>query len=299
MEDVATTAGTNSIYRQIEFYGFCVISFSAKSLLLIGLPYREWPINTFYTCSLLLFFYVFFRFRQGLRAPIFVVLCLAAAVAVDILGNKLGLYGHPFGPLRDYDEFAHFAGSGFSAVGAFWLLRAATRRMGFKLSNTLLGFISTSVAFTYCGWYEILELWDEYFWSGFERIHWWYDTPNDLFYDFIGVIAFIAVATLLFSVRERLAKRPAGELVRVGLRNLVKKLPADMLVFFVTTAAFGLCCWVEIFKMFDQQWFGRIHFEGNRDSAINLQWELAACVIFGIALVTVSKLARSRKPSAA
>ena len=299
MEDVATTAGTNSIYRQIEFYGFCVISFSAKSLLLIGLPYREWPINTFYTCSLLLFFYVFFRFRQGLRAPIFVVLCFAAAVAVDILGNKLGLYGHPFGPLRDYDEFAHFAGSGFSAVGAFWLLRAATRRMGFKLSNTLLGFISTSVAFTYCGWYEILELWDEYFWSGFERIHWWYDTPNDLFYDFIGVIAFIAVATLLFSVRERFAKRPAGELVRVGLRNLVKKLPADMLVFFVTTAAFGLCCWVEIFKMFDQQWFGRIHFEGNRDSAINLQWELAACVVFGVALVTVSKLARPRKPSAA
>ena len=299
MEDVATTAGTNSIYRQIEFYGFCVISFSAKSLLLIGLPYREWPINTFYTCALLLLFYFFFRFRQGLRAPIFVVLCLAAAVAVDILGNKLGLYGHPFGPLRDYDEFAHFAGSGFSAVGAFWLLRAATRRMGFKLSNTLLGFIATSVAFTYCGWYEILELWDEYFWSGFERIHWWYDTPNDLFYDFIGVIAFIAVATLLFSVRERLAKRPAGELVRVGLRNLVKKLPADMLVFFVTTTAFGLCCWVEIFKMFDQQWFGRIHFEGNRDSAINLQWELAACVVFGIALVTVSKLARSRKPSAA
>ncbi len=297
--DVATTAGTNSIYRQIEFYGFCVISFSAKSLLLIGLPYREWPINTFYTCSLLLFFYVFFRFRQGLRAPIFVVLCLAAAVAVDILGNKLGLYGHPFGPLRDYDEFAHFAGSGFSAVGAFWLMRAATRRMGFKLSNTLLGFIATSVAFTYCGWYEILELWDEYFWSGFERIHWWYDTPNDLFYDFIGVIAFIAVATLLFSVRERFAKRPAGELVRVGLRNLVKKLPADMLVFFVTTAAFGLCCWVEIFKMFDQQWFGRIHFEGNRDSAINLQWELAACVVFGVALVTVSKLARPRKPSAA
>ena len=298
MEDVAT-AGTQSVYRQIEFYAFCVISFSAKSLLLIGLPYREWPVNTFYTCSLLLFFYCFFRFRQGLRAPLFVILCLAAAVAVDILGNKFGFYGHPFGPLRDYDEFAHFAGSGFSAVAACWILRAGTRRMGFKLSNGLLAFLSTSVAFTYCGWYEILELWDEYFWTGFERIHWWYDTSNDLFYDFLGVIAFVAVMALVFEIRERLAKERGGELVPVGLRNLVKTMPADLLVFFVTTAAFGLCCWFEIFKLFDQRWFGRIHLVGNRDSAINLQWELAVCVAVGTLLVVVLKrLPSGRIPAA-
>ena len=289
MDDVLT-ANNNSTYRQIEFYAFCVISFSAKSLLLIGLPYREWPINTFYTCSLLLFFYIFFRFRQGLRAPVFVVFCLAAAVAVDILGNKLGLYGNPFGPLRDYDEFAHFAGSGFSAVAALWLLRAATRRMGFRLSNSLLGFISTSVAFTYCGWYEILELWDEYFWSKFERIHWWYDTPNDLFYDFLGVIAFIGVTTFGFWISERIAKQPRRELVPVRLRNLMKVLPADLMVFFVTTTAFGVFCWIEIFKMFDQSWFGRIHFVGNRDSAIRLQWELAGCVLFAVVVVTVLKI---------
>jgi len=298
MEDVAT-ASTNSIYRQIEFYAFCVTSFVAKSLLLIALPYREWPVNTVYTCSLLLFFYCYFRFRQGLRAPVFVIFCLAAAVAVDILGNKFGLYGHPFGPLRDYDEFAHFAGSGFSAVAAFWILRAGTRRMGFKLSNGLLGFVSTSVAFTYCGWYEILELWDEYFWSHFERIHWWYDTANDLFYDFLGVIAFIAVAALLFAMKERFAKQPGSELVPVGLRNLVKTMPSDLLVFFVTTTAFGLFCWIEIFKMFDQRWFGRIHLVGNRDSAIYLQWELAACVVLSVGIVTVARLLDRHRASTA
>ena len=298
MQNVAS-ASTNSIYRQIEFYGFCVLSFSAKSILLIGLPYREWPVNTFYTCSLLLVFYFFFRFRQGLRAPVFVIFCLAAAVAVDILGNKLGLYGNPFGPLRDYDEFAHFAGSGFSAVGAFWLLRAATRRMGFRLSNRLLGFLSTSVAFTYCGWYEILELWDEYFWSGFERIHWWFDTPNDLFYDFLGVIAFIGAATVLFALNERLAGRPARELVAVTWRNLMKAIPGDFLLFLITTTVFGLCCWFEIFKMFDQRWSERVHFVGNRDSAINLQWELAVCVLVSVAIVSIMRIARSRKPSTA
>lgn len=239
-----------------------------------------------------------------------VVFCLAAAVAVDVLGNKLGLYGHPFGPvlaaggklvavLSDYDEFAHFAGSGFSAVAAFWILRAGTRRMGFRLSNGLLGFLSTSVAFTYCGWYEILELWDEYWWSHFERIHWWYDTSNDLFYDFLGVIAFIALAALLFATKERFAKQPSRELVPVGLRNLAKTMPSDLLVFFVTTAAFGVCCWIEIFKLFDQRWFGRIHLVGNRDSAIYLQWELAACVLLAVIVVTVLKLGRRRRPSAA
>src|SRR4030095_2013485 len=160
MENVATS-NSNSIYRQLEFYAFCVVSFAAKSMLLIALPYRAWPLKTFYTCSFVLFFYVYFRFRQGLRAPVFVLFSLGAAVAVDICGNKFGFYGHPFGPLRDYDEFAHFAGSGFSALAAFWLLRAATRRMGYKLSNSLLGFLATSVAFTYCGWYAILELWGE------------------------------------------------------------------------------------------------------------------------------------------
>lgn len=294
MENVAT-ASTKPIYRQIEFYAFCVISFSAKSILLIGLPYREWPVNTAYTCSLLLLFYCFFRFRQGLRAPVFVVFSLAAAVAVDVLGNKFGFYGHPFGPLRDYDEFAHFAGSGFSAIAAFWLLRAGTRRMGFQLSSAALGFLSTMVAFAYCGWYEILELWDEFFWSHFERIHSWDDTPNDLFYDFLGVIAFVAVAAVVVALRDRAARQTSARLVPLRLNNLVRTMPAGLLVFFATTTAFGLCCWFEIFRMFDQRWSGRIHLVGFRDSALYLQSELAGCVLLGCAAVAVSKLIYAKK----
>ena len=296
MQQVAT-ADTQPLYKQIEFYAFCVISFTAKSLLLIGLPYREWPVNTFYTSSLLLFFYCFFRFRQNLRAPVIVVLCLGAAVAVDVLGNKLGLYGHPFGPLRDYDEFAHFAGSGFSTVAAFWLLRAGTRRFGVKLSGGLLAFLSTSVAFSYCGWYEILELWDEYFWSKFERIHSWDDTPNDLFYDFLGVIAFIAVAALIFSLKERPSKTSSLRLIPVNLRNAVTMFPRDLLSFFVITTAFGLCCWFEIFRMFDQRWFGRIHLVENRDSAIYMQWELAGSIVLGLVFVLVAKRKSATSPA--
>jgi len=287
MADAAIARVNNGLYRAIEFYTFCVISFTAKSILLIGLPYREWPVNTVYTCSLLLFFYCFFRFRQGLRAPILVILSLAIAVAVDILGNKFGLYGHPFGPLRDYDEFAHFFGSGFSSVAAFWLLRAGTERMGYKLKSSLLGFLATSVAFAYCGWYEILELWDEYWWSHFERIHTWDDTANDLFYDFLGVIAFVALLTLLFKLRERTQR---DNLIPVNWKNLFSIVPKDLLGFLIATVAFGLCCWFEIFRYLDQLWFGRIHLIGNRDTAIYLQYELAACVVLAIALSVLSKL---------
>lgn len=297
MVDVAAARADKETLRTIELYAFCVISFAAKSVLLIGLPYREWPVNTVYTCSLLLLVYCFLRFRQGLRAPVFVIVSLATAVAVDVLGNKFGFYGHPFGPLRDYDEFAHFTGSGFSSVAAFWLLRAGTRRMGFRLSKGLLGFLATTVAFAYCGWYEILELWDEYWWSHFERIHWWYDTANDLFYDFLGVIAFIAAAVLFFKLKERRAEQD-DNMIPVDSRNLFATLPKDLLTFLVVTVSFGLCSWFEIFRMFDQEWFGRIHLIGNRDTAINLQYELAACVVLAIAAVGVSRLAGRRKSSA-
>lgn len=290
MPDVAVAQTNNSLYRAVEFYVFCVISFSAKSILLIGLPYREWPVNTIYTCSLLLFFYCFFRFRQGLRAPVLVILSLGIAVAVDVLGNKFGFYGHPFGPLRDYDEFAHFFGSGFSAVAAFWLMRAGIRRMGYKLSSSLLGFLATSVAFAYCGWYEILELWDEYWWSHFERIHTWDDTANDLFYDFLGVIAFVVCLALLFKLIDR---RKKDDLISVGWKNLFSVLPKDLLAFMIATVSFGLCAWFEIFRYLDQLWFGRIHLVGNRDTAINLQYELAACVIVAIGVAAVPRSKRA------
>src|SRR5713101_3646301 len=270
MDGIAVAQVKNTTLRSVEFYAFCVISFSLKSLLLIGLPYREWPVNTVYTASLLLFFYCFFRFRQGIVAPVFVIISLAIAVAVDVLGNKIGFYGHPFGPLRDYDEFAHFFGSGFSSVAALWLLRAGTQRMGLKLSSGLLGFLATFVAFAYCGWYEILELWDEYWWSHFERIHWWYDTANDLFYDFLGVIAFIALVAFIFRLRER---RERDNLILVNWKSLFTALPKPFLAFVIAAVAFGLSCWFEIFVMFDQQLFGRIHLIGNRDTAIRLQWE--------------------------
>ena len=205
MADVAITPTRNLYFRQVEFYVFSIIAFAGKSWLLLRLPYRVWYINALYTSLLLVLFYCYFRFRQSITAPPLVIFCFAAAVAVDVLGNYLGLYGHQFGPVQ-YDEFAHFFGSGFSLVPAMWLLRATTRRMGFKLPLALVAFLGVTITFSYCAWYEILELWDEMYFS-MNRIHGEFDAPNDLQWDLAGIVAFALMSSLVFKVADQYRAR--------------------------------------------------------------------------------------------
>ncbi|HET8674665.1 MAG TPA: hypothetical protein VFO63_02670, partial [Blastocatellia bacterium] len=122
MADVAIQPIGKQRFRQAEFYFFTIIAFVGKSLLLVQLPYRPWYVNTLYTVLLLVFLYGYYRLRQGIHLPPFVLFCLAAAVATDVLGNLFQLYGDQpwIGPVY-FDEFSHFVGSGFSLVPAFWL----------------------------------------------------------------------------------------------------------------------------------------------------------------------------------
>lgn len=208
MADMAIAPITNQGLRQYEFYAFSIIAFAAKSLLLIRLPYRPWYENTGYTFALLMFLYSYFRFRQRLVIPLFVILCLATAIGIDVLGNFFQLYNHPFGPLRDYDEFTHFFGSGFSLIPVMWLLRATTRRMGFRLPQAMLAFFSATITFGFCAWYEILELWDELFYGG-KRIWSEQDTANDLQFNLAGIVIFALLSSFFFKLIDRREQRDA------------------------------------------------------------------------------------------
>ena len=203
MADFALTPAAKERFRQIEFYVFSVIGFALKSYLLVRLPYRPWYVNTALTLPLLLLIYCFFRFRQNVVIPLGVVACLAVAIALDVIGNLFQLYGHPFGPLPDYDIFTHFLGSGFSLVPVMFLLRATTRRMGVRLPQSMVGFFATTVTFSLCAWYEILELWDELFWGDNERIHGSHDTASDLQFDLAGIVCFALIASLIFVLKDR------------------------------------------------------------------------------------------------
>jgi uncharacterized membrane protein YjdF len=84
-----------------------------------------------------------------------------------------------------------------------FLLRATTRRMGIRLPQGMVGFFATTVTFSLCAWYEILELWDELFWGDNERIHGSHDTASDLQFDLAGIVCFALVASLIFVLKDR------------------------------------------------------------------------------------------------
>jgi uncharacterized membrane protein YjdF len=196
-----TLSPARQAFRKTEFIAFSALALAGKSMLLIRLPYREWYINTAYTFVILGFSYLYFRVRQRITLPPIIIFCLAMAVAIDVLGNFFHLYGHEFGPVQ-YDEFTHLFGSGLSLPPTMWLLRTTTRRMGIELPADFLAFLSITITFSLCSYYEILELWDEQYFGG-KRIWTLQDTANDLQWDLAGIIIFALVSSLIFSVADR------------------------------------------------------------------------------------------------
>ncbi|MBI3654781.1 MAG: hypothetical protein HY231_27425 [Acidobacteria bacterium] len=188
--------------RSYEFLAFSIIGFVAKSVLLIRLPYRDWYYNAGWTTLLLAYFYCFFRFRFKATPPLLVVFSMLSAVGIDVAGNYFHLYGKAFFGI-EYDEYTHLLGSAFSLIPVMWVFRTTTRRMGFRLPPDMVGFLSTTITFSLCAYYEILELWDELFWGDFERIHGSHDTANDLMWDLGGIIIAALVSIMVYKTIDR------------------------------------------------------------------------------------------------
>ena len=203
MVEIKAPAPPKASFRQAEFLAFSAAAFIGKTMLLMRLPYREVWVNTLYTSLILGSFYCYFRFRQKMAPPLIVMFCLSAAVATDVLGNFFHLYGHEFGPLTDYDEFAHLAGSGLSAIPTYWLLRTTTRRVGLRLPADLMTFLAVTITFSFASYYEIVELWDEKFYGDFQRLWTPQDTPHDLQWDLFGIIFFALVAAAYYKIKDR------------------------------------------------------------------------------------------------
>jgi len=203
MADETTAPAWIRAFKEREFLAFSILTFVAKSALLVRLPYRDVDVNALYTSLILLSFYLYFRFRYKLRPPILIVLFLAAAVAVDVMGNFFHLYGRQFGPV-EYDEFSHLVGSGFSLPPAMWLLRSTTRRFGVRLPLDLTAFLSVTITFSFCAYYEILELWDEVYFGG-KRLWTPSDSANDLQWDLAGIVFAALISTAVFRLIDRRA----------------------------------------------------------------------------------------------
>jgi uncharacterized membrane protein YjdF len=146
----------------------------------------------FATCTLLggawlaaVYFYL--RARYKILLPPVLLFLVFAALQVDALGNFFRMYGrNVFGSVM-YDEFAHLAVQALTMPLIVWLLAASLRRFGHALPLSLNICFAAAIFFSLSAFYEIIELWDELYFGG-QRIWSKHDAPNDLQWDFAGIL---------------------------------------------------------------------------------------------------------------
>ncbi len=145
--------------------------------------------------------YFFARARYRISMPPLLLLLVFAALEVDALGNFFSMYGRAVLGGVMYDEFAHLAVQALVMPLIVWLLGATLGRFGHPLPLGLSIFFAVTVFFSLSAFYEIIELWDELYFGG-QRIWSTHDAPNDLQWDFAGILIGALVARLVLR-RER------------------------------------------------------------------------------------------------
>lgn len=131
--------------------------------------------------------YLYLRARYKILLPPVLLFLVFAALQVDALGNFFSMYGRTIAGVMMYDEFAHLAVQALTMPLIVWLLWETLRRFGYPLPLGLSIFFAVAVFFSLSAFYEIIELWDERYFGG-QRIWSKHDAPNDLQWDFAGII---------------------------------------------------------------------------------------------------------------
>jgi uncharacterized membrane protein YjdF len=153
------------------------------------------------------------KFRLGIQPPLLAIICPAIAVALDVIGNRFGLFSLKFGILP-YDVIAHFAGSGLCLMAIMWLILAIFKRFDYKMPFGMAAFFSVVTTFSLASFYEITELWDEQLFGG-HRIWSTHDTSHDLMSDLAGAI----LMAIVYSIVKTFAARKANEREAAGSRS--------------------------------------------------------------------------------
>lgn len=177
-----------------------VILIVGTAAYLLRLPYLGEFWGSLLGGALLATGYGYLRSFEHIRVPLVLLVLLFAAAQVDLLGNYFGMYGQPFGPVQ-YDEFSHMAASALSIPIFVWFLSVLAAQYCQRLPLSLVAVMAVSLGLSASAIYEIIELWDaRYF--GNRRIWGPFDTPNDLQWDFLGmVIGALLAAVVLRQTR--------------------------------------------------------------------------------------------------
>ena len=200
----------DQLVRRLQ-WPIVIVMFLAGSAFLLKMCYLSLAFNTVFGILFLLAFYGFVRARYNVSVPPLLLALILAAVEVDALGNYFHMYGGQFGPLH-YDEFAHLTIQVLVTPLIVWLLGAALEKFGQRLSLGFTTFFAGLIIFSLSAFYEIIELWDELYFSG-HRIWSLQDTANDLQFDLGGIVMGAVLAYLLLrtvAVRLRREQLPTS-----------------------------------------------------------------------------------------
>jgi hypothetical protein len=176
-----------------------MLALAGYTVLLLRLPYRSPVTNILLSTLALSSFYFYFRLRLNIRMPVGMLLCLVLSIALDVVGNRYGLFSRRIA-LIPYDIITHFTASGLSFVPVMWLLMTLIRRFAYRLPLGFVAFFSVTTTFSLAAYYEITELMDERLLGG-HRIWTPRDTVQDLSADLVGIV--IAAVCYGFVIRRR------------------------------------------------------------------------------------------------
>jgi uncharacterized membrane protein YjdF len=172
------------------------------TVLLLRLPYRSPVTNILLSTLALSSFYFYLRLRLNIRMPVAMIFCLAFSIAIDVIGNRYGLFSRRIASVP-YDTITHFTASGLSFVPVMWLLIALIRRFAYRLPLGFVAFFSVTTTFSLAAYYEITELIDERLLGG-HRIWTPRDTVQDLAANLVGIVIAAVCYSLVIRKRWRL-----------------------------------------------------------------------------------------------
>lgn len=179
-----------------------MLALAGYTVLFLRLPYRSPVTNILLSTLALSSFYFYFRLRLNIRMPVAMLLCLVLSIALDVVGNRYGLFSRRIASIP-YDIITHFTASGLSFIPVMWLLMKLIRRFAYRLPLGFVAFFSVTTAFSLSAWYEITELIDERLLGG-HRIWTPRDTVQDLAANLVGIVIAAVCYSLAIRTRWRL-----------------------------------------------------------------------------------------------
>ena len=198
----------DKLMRRVEPVLAAALFFAGMAFLL-KMCYLSLRFNTLFGILFLLAFDGYVRRRYGLKVPPVLLFLVLGAIEVDAVGNYFRMYGQRFGPVS-YDEFAHFSVQALTAPLVIWIAREGFVKSGHRLPLGVIAFFAVITLFSLSAFYEIIELWDELYFSG-QRIWSPHDAPNDLQWNLAGAVfgALLTYAVLRASLKAQADKGQA------------------------------------------------------------------------------------------